>query len=180
MESWQSWSSTMVRFYLFYLSYFWSAPWCYTQKIGKKSEYVLEDPIFEICSSNIEELVSFSRFVLFSECISHFDYIFLLIFLEWVKATVPYERLPNFSFFLGKIGHIFTRCDMLKVPLPSSKFLANEFPFLESLGVSDKSDPKVSYHQNLVVTTGFKLFIICLSRFGTNWQWRNINCASKC
>ncbi|KAI5666355.1 hypothetical protein M9H77_16208 [Catharanthus roseus] len=63
-----------------------------------------------------------------------------------VKASVQYERLPIFCLFCGRIGHIFTDCDVLKNTSP--RLSRDNMPFLELLGILDKMHSDISFNQN--------------------------------
>lgn len=77
--------------------------------------------------------------------------VFLSEFQDWekIKTSIQYERFQIFCFFCGRIGHIFTQCDVLKNSNPP-KLSRGNFLYPESLGIYDKSQPYISFHQKLL------------------------------
>lgn len=66
-----------------------------------------------------------------------------------VKTSIQYQTLPAFCFFCGQIGHIFSRCDALKNSPNGSRWSQENWPYPESLGISEKAQSDISFHKKL-------------------------------
>lgn len=130
--------------------------WCYMPEIGRLLAFVLEDNVqLEICTSKRNSIVVDLKTSLSM-------YLVQILGLGKVEAKIQYERLPTFCYFYGWIGHIFTHCDVLKNTLGHVMI---SHPYLESLGVSDKSEFDYSRHEKLSLSNdvGFISSIRALS-----------------
>lgn len=125
---------------------------CYTPKIGLRLATVLEDNrVLEICSSRRRGIVQFFRIPALLR-VKKPLYRCILVQIPGtgkVKAMVQYEKLPTFCFFCGRIGHIFTHCDILKNKPHPPSILQDNMPNPESLEILDKSLSDILFHTKL-------------------------------
>lgn len=126
--------------------------WCYTLEIGLKMVSVVKNSrVLEICSSK-------------RRCVGQFFRIRALLWVKKplcrciiieipetgrVRTSIQYERLPIFYFFCGRIDHIFPHWDILKNSPSRSRLSQGNYQYPNTLRVTDKSQPEISFHMKL-------------------------------
>lgn len=151
MESNHKITSSGFSFYLFQLLHHKFPSRCYTREIRLKMASVLKDSrVLEICSSKrcVGQFFQIRALLRVKEpnrcCI-----IIEILGTGWVRASIQWERLPIFCYYFGRIGQIFPQSDILKNSPFGSRLSQGNYPYPDTLGVIDKTQPEFSFYMKL-------------------------------